>query len=112
MKLYFRHQGDCVVVLVVVTRIPMIPCMLTVAIISEDVGSIGSLAIVLVYGLVCTILQIPFTTCEQESFLCFFSTSTASPHLSRYFPLDSLCFAYGFRGSFLYSSAKNPADQQ
>jgi hypothetical protein len=72
MKLYFRHQGDCVVVLVVFTRIPMIPCMLTVAIISEDVGSIGSLAIVLVYGLVCTILQIPFTTCEQESFVFLF----------------------------------------
>lgn len=63
----------------------MIPCMLTVAIISEGIGSIGSLTIVLVYGLVCTILQIPFTTCEQESFVFLFDInclSTSQPLLS------------------------------
>jgi hypothetical protein len=79
---------------------------------SGDVGSIGNLVTVLVYGAVYTILQAPFTPCEQESYLYCLSTSTASPHLGRYFALDPLCFAYGFRGSFLYSSAKIPADQQ
>jgi hypothetical protein len=47
----------------------MIFCMLTVAIISEDVGSIGNLVIVFVYGPVCTILPALFTMCEQESLL-------------------------------------------